>query len=141
MEGRMGYRNTLIVVADDCPATQGTVPTGRGGRKTIAVHHYELITERPYGRTQEDVLFETWLRQQSDPPSTDADIDRLREQFFATPRACLRASPLPKKFGWGLHYDAEGRIALYGVDSKEYQRLATGENGLTILKALRSGRQ
>ena len=137
----MGYQNTLIAVADDCPATRGTVPASRGGRKTVAVHHYELITERPYGRTQEDVLFETWLRQQGDLTPADADIARLREQFFATPRACLRASPLPKKFGWGLHYDAEGRIALYGVESEEYQRLASGENGVTVLKALRSSRR
>ncbi|WP_313640454.1 DUF6157 family protein [Paenibacillus sp.] len=33
---------------------------------------------------------------------------------------CLRASLLPKRFGWGVHYNTEGKISLYGKESPEY---------------------
>jgi hypothetical protein len=133
----MGYEDTLIRVADDCPATSGVVPAPRGGRATVAVLQYELITGQPYSLTQEDVLFETWLRQQQEEPVGDRAA--LRAQFFVQPRACLRASPLPKKYGWGIHYDRAGRVALYAVDSADYARLAGG-GAATVLKAMRSRR-
>ncbi len=69
----------------------------------------------------------------------DEELERLRQEYFAQPRACLRASPLPKTFGWGLHYDDEGRITFHAVDSAEYTRLRN-DPGLTQLPAMRSGR-
>ena len=58
---------------------------------------------------------------------------------FAQPRACLRASPLPKTYGWGLHYDSHGRITLHPVGSPEYVRLSQ-DSSLTQLRAMRSSR-
>ena len=133
----MGYADTLIAVADDCPATTGVVPVARGGRRTVAVVQYELIAEQPYTLTQEDVLFETWLRQHD--PRPVGDRVSLRDRFFDRPRACLRSSPLPKKYGWGIHYDGAGRVALCAVGSDDYSRLATG-GAATVLKALWSRR-
>jgi len=49
--------------------------------------------------------------------------DKSREDFFAKPQACLRASPLVKQYGWGVHHDGEGRIALLGMESAEYRQL------------------
>lgn len=46
-----------------------------------------------------------------------------RATFFAKPQACLRASPLVKQFGWGVHHDGEGRIALVAMESEDYARL------------------
>jgi hypothetical protein len=63
----------------------------------------------------------------------------MREQYFSEPRACLRASPLPTAYGWGLHFDAEGRITLHAVDSADYARLAE-DPALTQLRAMRSSR-
>ncbi len=63
----------------------------------------------------------------------------MHEKYFSQPRACLRASPLPKTYGWGLHYDAEGRITLHAVDSAEYTRLRN-DPSLTQLQAMRSSR-
>jgi len=54
-------------------------------------------------------------------------------------RACLRASPLPKTFGWGLHHDADGRITLHAVDTPEYAQLSS-DASLTQLRAMRSSR-
>jgi hypothetical protein len=62
-----------------------------------------------------------------------------RNEFFARPQACLRASPLPKKYGWGFVFDAEGRVALCAMESAEYRRLL-GDTGVRVLKALRSAR-
>lgn len=60
-------------------------------------------------------------------------------EFFARPQACLRASPLPKTYGWGLHFDATGRVALYAVESPEYKRFIEDES-ISHLKAMRSRR-
>ncbi len=53
---------------------------------------------------------------------------RLRDEFFAKPYACMRASPLTKQYGWGAHYDEKGRIAIYPVESEEYRRLVKDKN-------------
>jgi hypothetical protein len=44
----MNYYDTLIEVADDCPATEGQVPQARSGKKTKAVVEYELLVKHPY---------------------------------------------------------------------------------------------
>jgi hypothetical protein len=134
----MGYRNTFISVADDCRAVTGEVPPeGRKG-PTVAAVQYAMLARDPGRWTQEDVLLASapGVRDRCVPPD---ELDRIREEYFAQPRACLRASPLPKSFGWGLHYDAEGRITLHAVDSPEYARLSTDPT-LTQLGAMRSSR-
>ena len=53
----------------------------------------------------------------------------------------MRASPLPKRYGWGVHYDHEGRIAIHAVESATYEHLVHGgEGGPKLLKAMRSKR-
>lgn len=138
----MNYYDTLIAVADDCPVTGSAVPVPRGGKKTVAVLHHEMLADAPHRFTQEDVLFETWLRRQELPAEpSEAERAALRERFFAKDQACLRASPLPKKHGFGLLFDADGRVALCPMESAEYQRLVHGEaGGVTVVKALRSAR-
>jgi hypothetical protein len=136
----MGYRNTFISVADDCRAAGGEVPREGGKGPTVAAVQYAMLARDPGRWTQEDVLLASapGVRGRRDdvPPE---ELDRIRDEYFAQPRACLRASPLPKAFGWGLHYDAEGRITLHAVDSPEYARLSTDPT-LTQLRALRSSR-
>ena len=53
----MNYYDTLVEVADDCPATVAEVPQARGGRKTKALVEYELLAENPYTYTEEDIAF------------------------------------------------------------------------------------
>jgi uncharacterized protein DUF6157 len=86
--------------------------------------------------TQEDVLFETHAEHKGIP---QADRPGERERFLAKDQPCLRSSPLGKRYGWGIHSDAEGRVALYAVESEAYQRLASDE-GIKHLKAFRSKR-
>ena len=51
----------------------------------------------------------------------------------------LRASGLGKRFGWGIHADAEGRVAIYAVDSERYQALARDPK-IAQTRAMRSKR-
>jgi hypothetical protein len=103
-------RDTLITPSSDSPVSRGTVPEKPG---TIAAVQLALLA-RPYAMTSDDLLFETHRARGG---------GKTREGFFATPQACLRASPLVKQFGWGIHHDAEGRIAAYGVETPEYRAL------------------
>ncbi|WP_283137094.1 DUF6157 family protein [Rhizohabitans arisaemae] len=135
----MNYYRTFIAVADDCPVKEGVAPKDRGAKKTVAVLQYEMLAGRPFVHTQEDVLFDTWFKRHELPEASDEEIAALRAKFFSKPQACLRSSPLPKKHGWGLVFNAEGKIALCPMESAEYrEHLATGT--LKILKALRSSR-
>ncbi|WP_370872528.1 DUF6157 family protein [Paenibacillus zeirhizosphaerae] len=39
-------------------------------------------------------------------------------------QACLRASMLPKKLGWGIHFNGEGKLALIPMESELYRSYA-----------------
>lgn len=56
----MNYHDTLIEIADDCPATEAQVPQARGAKKTKAVVEYEMLVKHPYKHSQEDIAFETY---------------------------------------------------------------------------------
>jgi len=138
----LNYYGTLITVADDCPVTSSVVPPTRGDKKTVAVLQYEMLTGQPYGLTQEDVLFESWLRRQPGAGElAGPELASLREKFFSKGQPCLRASPLPKKYGFGLRFDNEGLVALCPMESEEYGHLVEGAEGVRILKAMRSARR
>ena len=137
--GSVGYRNTFISVAEDCRAGTGEVPPERGGAPTVAGVQYAMLAGAPGRWTQEDVLIASSPGVRGRTDLDDEELERLTEEYFRTPRACLRASPLPKTFGWGLHYDAEGRITLHAVGSESYARLST-DPSLTQLRAMRSKR-
>ncbi len=51
----------------------------------------------------------------------------------------MRASPLGKRYGWGVHADAEGHIAIYAVESQRYRELASDPK-IKQLRAMRSKR-
>jgi hypothetical protein len=100
-----------------------------------------MLATSPYVHTQQDVLFEVWLERQAAQPKSERERARLREEFFRQPQACLRSSPLPKKFGWGLIFDQEGRVALCPMESPQYEHMASGKMpGIRLVKAMRSKR-
>lgn len=137
----LDVRNTFVLVADDCPATAGEVPPGRGGGPSVAAIQYELLVARPYTLTLTDLIFETHVRRLGlSAKELRAREAAVRAELFAKPHPCLRASPLTKRYGWGAHHDADGRIALYGVETAEYRRLAAGGPGLSVVKAMRTRR-
>lgn len=135
----MNYYQTLIAVADDCPVSASVMPESRTGKKTVAMLQYELLADSPHVYSQEDVLFDAWLRRQDMPEASEAEVAQLREEFFAKPQPCLRASPLPKKYGWGFSFDEKGTVALCPMESQKYQQLLA-DDAVQVLKALRSSR-
>lgn len=133
----VNYVNTLIAVADDCPVSEPVVPPRNDAKPTIAAEQYRLLVDQPYKLTSEDVIFEVHADKQGIAPE---ERPTAREDYFGKPRACLRTSPLAKKFGWGLHSDAKGRLALVGVNTARYQKLLHDPETKTV-KAMRSGRK
>lgn len=130
----MNYYNTFIEVAEDCPAQAAEIPPSKGGAKTAPVLQYEMISDHPYKYTQEDVLFEIYALRNQVP---EAVRDEARDAFFSKGQPCLRTSMLGKRYGWGIHFDEQGRAALYSVESDEYRKLAN-EKTLKHYKAMRS---
>jgi len=132
--------NTFIRVAEDCPAHTGEEPPLRGGQPTVATLQYAMIAESPYTYTSDDVVFATSAAgRELDAKATKKQRSLAREVFFSRGQACLRASPLGKRFGWGVHADAEGRVAICAVGSKRYQALAANPE-ITQVRAMRSKR-
>jgi hypothetical protein len=129
------YIDTFIQVAEDCPASRGEVPSLKSGKETIASIQFELCKD-PYRLTSDEVLFGVYARRND---LTEAELEEAREQFFSKGQACLRASPLTKRYGWGVHSDKEGKIALYGCETDEYRKLS-GSNSLKVVKAMRSAK-
>jgi hypothetical protein len=127
---------TFIEVAEDCPAVRGEVPPARGGRPTKATVEYELIAGEPYGLTEGELAFRTHMVMRDIPA---ADWPAERERFLSHEKPRLRVSPLPKRYGWGIHIDSHGRVALVPVESAEYRRLAS-DPALHHVRAFRSKR-
>jgi hypothetical protein len=126
----------LIEVADDCPATEAQVPQARGGKKTKAVVEYELLVNHPYVYTEEDIAFEVYAVLHEIPK---ASRPKEREKFLSKGHPHLRVSALAKRYGWGIHNDAEGKVALVAVESPGYKQLL-GDPCITRIKAFRSTR-
>jgi len=137
------YYNTFITVSKDCPVERGMVPPEKKSGKTKPGIEYELVFNHPYAYTQEDVLFETYVRHKEVPEEElSARRDDIRSAFFSKPMACMRASMLPKKYGWGLHFNAEGKVALVARESAEYDHYANGgEEGIKVVAAMRNSKE
>jgi hypothetical protein len=121
------YHDTLITVSADCPVTAASPPAKPG---TIAGRQFALLHAAPYEMTSDELLLA--VENERKGPVSAAT-------FFSTPKACLRASPLVKKHGYGLHHDRDGRIALVLMESEEYARLLSATS-VEKLAGMRSSR-
>lgn len=135
----MSYRDTFIRVAEDCPAQTGETPPRRVPPSVAELQH-RLLTDDPYTLTEEDLYVRVHgLRRDLGEDEIAATWASLHDEVYAKPQACLRASPLTKRYGFGAHYDSEGRIGLHPVGSDGYARCAADAT-LTQLGAMRSRR-
>lgn len=130
------YYDTLVEIAEDCPATEGTVPPQKGDKKSIANYQYEMLIDAPYQFTSDDVFFSVYAVRRD---ISEIDKPPARKEFFAKGQPCFRASPLTKRYGWGVHSNGEGKVAIYGVDSEEYRRFLR-EADIKKVKAMKSKR-
>ncbi|MCA6363696.1 MAG: hypothetical protein IM638_11720 [Bacteroidetes bacterium] len=130
------YFNTFIQIAEDCPLAEADVPPQGKKEPSVAELQFKMIYDNPYKYTSDDVLFEVYAQRNAIKP---ADKKAARETFFSKGQACLRASPLTKRYAWGVHHNEEGKIALYPAGSAEYKKFAT-DKSLKQTKGMRSSR-
>ena len=128
------YFNTFIAVADDCKSIKGEIPVEKKGEKTLAGLTFEMISKNPYLFNSDDVIFLVFAQRND---LTEAELKEARIQFFSKGQPCFRTSALGKRYAWGVHFNAEGKLALYGCETKEYQNYL-GRDDIKVLKAMRS---
>ena len=127
------YFNTFIEVADDCPIAAAEVPPLKKDTPSVANLQFDMIMANPYKYTSDEVIFGIYARRNGIVGNLEAE----RAAFFAKGQACLRASPLSKRYAWGTHHDAEGKVALYSAESVEYE-IFMSDARLKHTKAMRS---
>jgi hypothetical protein len=130
------YYDTFIEVAEDCPTAIGETPPRKANSKSVANIQHDMLIGNPYKYTSDDALFGVFAERNAIPGNK---LSEEREKFFSKGQPCFRASPLTKRYGWGVHSNAEGRIAIYAMESKDYRRFVA-DPGLKQLKAMRSKR-
>src|SRR5438552_18436382 len=62
-----------------------------------------------------------------------------RKKFLSKGHPHLRVSPLTKRYGWGIHNNVAGKIALIAVESSRYKQVLDDPH-TTKVKAFRSTR-
>jgi hypothetical protein len=127
------YVETFITASPDSTATTGQSPSKAG---SIAQIQHALLTSQPYHFTSDDLLFEVHAIRNG---IAAEHRSQAREAFFAKSQACLRASPLVKQFGWGIHHDAQSKIAAYSIDTDAYRKFST-RTDLKIVTGMRNRR-
>jgi len=130
------YFNTLILVSEDCPAVSGETPPASVFPGTIAENQYSIIRHHPYAFTSDEVIFQVHAIRKGIPEEA---WPQARMELFSKGQACLRSSPLSRRYGWGIHSNAEGRIAMVAVESDDYRRLEQ-DPAVKKVRAMRSHR-
>lgn len=127
------YSNTLIEVAEDCPVFAAASPPQKP-IKTVAEIQFEMISQNPYQYTSDNVIFECFAVKNN---LSENEKKETRNLFFSKGQPCMRTSPLAKRYGFGIHHNAESKIALVPMESEDYQKFVKDEN-IKKVKAMKS---
>jgi hypothetical protein len=130
------YFNCFIAVADDCPVTNAEIPKSKNENNTIAEMQFEMIFNNPYKYSSDDVIFGIFATRND---ISENELAEAKSKFFSKGQPCMRSSALAKRYGWGVHNNSEGKIAIFAIESEEYQKLLE-DNNLQHTKAMRSKR-
>jgi hypothetical protein len=136
MKHTTNYTDTFIEVAEDCPVSKAQIPPEKE-TKTLAGFQYEKIIKSPYLFSSDDIIFEWYVIKNE---ITETEKQEEREKFFSKGQACFRASPLAKRYGFGFHHNSEGKVAIFPVESEEYQKFMENSS-VAKVKAMRSKRK
>ncbi len=137
---RVDYADTFIAVADDCRATSGAVPPAD---VSVAARAFRMVADHPYRYRSSDVIFAVYADRRRIPDEERIDA---RQEFYSRDQPCLRSSDLGRRYGWGVHADADGRIALVGCETPEYAAFVSGRREgrsgepVKLTRAMRSSR-
>ncbi|MCC7297297.1 MAG: hypothetical protein IT244_03095 [Bacteroidia bacterium] len=130
------YYNTFIEIAEDSTAQVGEMPPVKQDAKTVAQMQFDMVANNPYIYTSDDILFQVFADRND---ILESEYTEARTAFFSKGQPCFRASPLTKRYGWGVHYNEEGKMAIYGADSEEYKRFVQDKK-LKVVKAMKSAK-
>lgn len=130
------YQDTFIEIAEDCAVESGEVPPVKGDTKTVANLQFDMVHKHPYTYTSDDVLFQVYADRND---LTKKEYREAREKFFSKGQPCFRASLLTKRYGWGVHHDKDGKIALYGCETAEYKKFSK-DKSLKVVKAMKTSK-
>lgn len=128
------YTDTLILPAPHTKAQTATAPPA--GKGSIAELQYERLSAGDYVWTSDDLIFDAHCQRKG---IAEADRPAARAQFFSKGQPCLRTSPLAKTYGWALHFDSAGRIALLPMGSERVAELEA-DPAVTVRAAMKSSR-
>lgn len=131
------YFNTFIEIAEDCPKESGEMPPVKGDKKTVANMQFDMLYGHPYKYTSDEVLFGVFAERKE---FAKEELAEERDHFFSKGQPCFRASPLTKTYGWGIHSNEEGKIAMYGAETEAYQNFVQ-DDSIPKVKAMRSKRK
>lgn len=130
------YTNTFIEISDDCPISKGEIPPQKGDTKTVANIRFELISKNAYKYTSDDILFQVFANRND---FTKSEYKAEREKYFSKGQLCFRASPLTKRYGFGVQNDKDRKIAIYGAETSDYQKFVDDKN-IKKVKAMKSSK-
>jgi len=131
------YKNTFIEIAEDCPTVKGEMPPVKEDKKSIANLQFEMLFENPYEYSSDEIFFSVFAIRKE---LLEGDMEGERQNFFSKGQPCFRASPLTKRYGWGIHNNEDGKIAIYGAETKEYKKFVA-DSSLKKVMAMRTKRK
>jgi len=135
----MSYLNTFIKVADDCPVEKSQIPVAKMGQQPAHLIQYDLLVNSPYTYDHRELIYEVFIRHK-EIDCRQTDPETIKKALFSKGQPCLRASALMKRYGFGAHYNEVGKIALYPVESPEYQSFLTAPS-IQVIPAMRNQKQ
>lgn len=135
----MSYKETFITVAPDCPVDKSEIPVSNRAKKPVHIIQYELLINNPYKFNHQELTFEVYLRKGDISCKTEKERTEIWKKLFSKGHPCLRASPLTKRYGFGAHYNENGKIALYPIEGEAYENFIT-DNSVKKLAGMKSKR-
>lgn len=103
---------------------------------SIAGLEHALLSAHPYCYTPPNLMLEVQRRHKQ---VRAADLPSFRAWLHAKPQPCMRLSMLPKRWGWGIHFDELGCMAIYGAETSDYRNFAM-RSDLRVMSARPSRR-
>jgi len=105
----------------------------KGTQKLWQIFSFEMVSKNPYKLTSDDILFQVFADRND---LTKSEYKETREKFFSKGQPCFRASPLTNCYGWGVHNDKDGKMAIFGAESSEYKKLSKDKT-LKVVKTMK----
>lgn len=130
------YENTFIEIAEDCPVSMGEMPPVKGDKPSVANLQFDRLYDHPYEYTSDEILYAVFATRKE---VSGTEWEEQRQLFFSKGQPCFRASPLTKRYGWGVHSDENGKVAIYGAETAAYQRLVA-DPSVKKVRAMRSSK-